>query len=118
VEVRLWHEFVRDVSLIAAKTTEGRSLFAPAFLWEHSRNECPDLQVYNDGVEVARILLRGPRQVRSTLRRLALLADRAACFEFLDLIGRERNLARPDQVDGDLADAVGRIDRELVERLT
>jgi hypothetical protein len=37
--------------LIAAKTTEGRSLFAPVFLCEHSRNECPDLQVYNDGVE-------------------------------------------------------------------
>src|SRR5712691_9056229 len=53
---------------------------------------------------------------RSTLRRLALLADRAACFEFLNMIGRERNLARPDQVDGDLANAVGRIDRELVER--
>jgi hypothetical protein len=32
VEVRLWHEFSRYVSLIAAKTTEGRSLFAPAFL--------------------------------------------------------------------------------------
>jgi hypothetical protein len=32
------------------------------------------------------------------------------------MIGRERNLARPDQVDGDLADAVGRSDRELVER--
>ena len=62
MEVRLWHEFARYVSLIAAKTTEGRSLFAPAFLCEHSRNECPDLQVHNDGVEVARILLRGPRQ--------------------------------------------------------
>jgi hypothetical protein len=35
----LWHEFARYVSLIAAKTTEGRSLFAPAFLCEHSRNE-------------------------------------------------------------------------------
>jgi hypothetical protein len=32
VEVRLWHEFARYVSLIGAKTTEGRSLFAPAFL--------------------------------------------------------------------------------------
>lgn len=39
MEVRLWHEFARYVSLIAAKTTEGRSLFAPAFLCEHSRNE-------------------------------------------------------------------------------
>ena len=58
----------------------------------------------------------GAGPAKSTLRRLALLADRAACFEFLDLIGRERNRARPDQVDGDLADAVGRIDRELVER--
>ena len=47
MEVRLWHEFARHVSLIAAKTTKGRSLFAPAFLCEHSRNECPDLQVYN-----------------------------------------------------------------------
>ena len=37
MEVRLWHEFARYVSLIAAKTTEGRSLFAPAFLCEHSR---------------------------------------------------------------------------------
>jgi len=33
------------------------------------------------------------------------------------MIGSERNLARPDQVDGDFADAVGRIDRELVVRL-
>jgi len=40
--------------LIAAKTTDGRSLFAPAFLCEHSRNEYPDLQVYNDGVEVGK----------------------------------------------------------------
>jgi hypothetical protein len=47
MEVRLWHEFGRYVSLIAAKTTEGRSLFAPAFLCEHSRNECPEFQVYN-----------------------------------------------------------------------
>ena len=39
MEVRLWHELGRYVSLIAAKTTEGRSLFAPAFLCEHSRNE-------------------------------------------------------------------------------
>ncbi len=39
MEVRLWHEFARYVSLIAADTTEGRSLFAPAFLCEHSRNE-------------------------------------------------------------------------------
>ncbi len=62
MEVRLWHEFARYVSLMAAKTTEGRSLFAPAFLCEHSRNECPDLQVYNDGVEVARNHLGGPRQ--------------------------------------------------------
>ena len=54
MEVRLWHEFGRDVSLIAAKTIEGRSLFAPAFLCEHSRNECPDLQVYNDGVEAGK----------------------------------------------------------------
>src|SRR5260370_32394847 len=46
----------------------------------------------------------------------SLLANRPACFDFLDVIGRERNLARPDQIDGDLADAVGRIDRELVER--
>jgi hypothetical protein len=38
VEVRLWHEFGRYVSLIAANTTGGRSLFAPAFLCEHSRN--------------------------------------------------------------------------------
>jgi hypothetical protein len=37
MEVRLWHEFARYVSLIAAKPTEGRSLFAPAFLCEHSR---------------------------------------------------------------------------------
>ena len=29
MEVRLWHEFARYISLIAAKTTEGRSLFAP-----------------------------------------------------------------------------------------
>jgi len=54
VEVRLWHEFARYVSLIAAKNTEGWSLFGPAFLCEHSRNECPDLQVYNDGVEVGK----------------------------------------------------------------
>lgn len=55
--------------------------------------------------------------VRSTLRRLALLTDRAARFEFLDLIGRERNLTSPDQVDSDLANAIGGIERELVERL-
>jgi hypothetical protein len=54
VEVRLWHEFVGYVGLIAAGTSEGPSLFAPAFLCEHSRNECPDLQVYNDGVEVGK----------------------------------------------------------------
>jgi hypothetical protein len=57
VEVRLWHEFVGNVGLIGARTTEGRSLFAPAFLCEHSRNECPDLQVYNDGVEVGKLLI-------------------------------------------------------------
>jgi hypothetical protein len=32
------------------------------------------------------------------------------------MIGCERNLAVPDQVDGNLADAVGRVDRKLVER--
>src|SRR6516162_8226067 len=44
--------------------------------------------------------------VRSTLRRFALLADRAAGFEFLDMIGSERDLAIADQVHFDLADAV------------
>src|SRR6516165_11720135 len=53
---------------------------------------------------------------RSTLRRFALLADRAAGFEFLDMIGSERDLAIADQVHFNLADAVGRLDRELVER--
>lgn len=55
-------------------------------------------------------------QVRSTLRRLALLADRAAGFELLDPIGRERDCAIPDQLHGELADAVGRSDRERVKR--
>jgi hypothetical protein len=56
----------------------------------------------------------GENEVRSTLWRLALLAVGAAGFEFVEAIGRERNHARPDQVHSDLADAVGRIDRELV----
>ena len=70
-------------------------------------------------VTLCAVIVNSPPQastVRSTLRRLAFFANRAACFEFLDMIGRERNPARPDQVDGDLADAVGRIDSELVER--
>src|SRR5437899_10324324 len=58
----------------------------------------------------------GENEVGSTLRRLAFLADRTACFELLDTIGRERNRAIPDQVHGNLADAIGRIDRQLVER--
>src|SRR5580692_8467349 len=53
----------------------------------------------------------------SAFRRLALLADLAACFEFLDLVGGERDLARADEVHGDFAEALGRLDRELVERL-
>src|SRR5688500_15994387 len=55
------------------------------------------------------------RVAQSTLRTLALLANRAACCELLDMIGRERNLARSDQIAIDLADAFGRFDRELVE---
>ncbi len=39
MEVRLWHEFARYVSLIAAKTTEGRSLFAPAFLCDRCTDD-------------------------------------------------------------------------------
>src|SRR5262249_16073335 len=53
---------------------------------------------------------------RSTLRRFALLADRAAGFKFLDMVGSERDLAIADQLHFDLADAVGRLDSELVER--
>ena len=73
MEVRLWHEFARYVSLIAAKTTEGRSLFAPAFLCEHSRNECPDLQIYNDGVEVGK-----PKPASGLIRFSINVADNPA----------------------------------------
>jgi hypothetical protein len=47
---------------------------------------------------------------RVSAAKLGTLADP----EFLDVTGHSRNLARTDQVRGDLADAVGRIDRELV----
>ena len=60
MEVRLWHEFARYVSLIAAKTTEGRSLFAPAFLCDHSRNEA--------GVRLAIVRFSSPIQ-RGAKRR-------------------------------------------------
>ena len=54
--------------------------------------------------------------VRSTLRRLALFADLAAGVEFSNLLLRKRNLASTDQGYGDLADAVCRIDGELMKR--
>src|SRR5437773_8467350 len=53
----------------------------------------------------------------STFRRLALLAERAACMHFLDLIGRVVDLAIAHEVPGDLADLLARVQRELAERL-
>ena len=54
----------------------------------------------------------GENAVRSTLRRLALLADRVAGFDFFDLLGRKRNRAAlPALRDSDLANLVGGIDR-------
>lgn len=82
MEVRLWHEFARYVA-IAAKTTEGGILLAPAFLCEHSRNECPDLQVDNDGLEVTRNLVRRPSTVDQHFGDLRFLPIALRASNFL-----------------------------------
>ncbi len=58
-----------------------------------------------------------PRPSDQHFGDLRFLPICAARLKFLDMIGCERDLTRADQFDGDLADAVGRVDRELVERL-
>ncbi len=88
MEVRLWHEFVGYVGLIAARTTEGRSLFARAFLCELSWNEGPPIISVDHG-------MADRQKARSALELINLLFWQSRRSAFMPICILLKGVSKP-----------------------